>query len=266
MTRIKGQVSQFMAAIRAEGVPTSEQMVNEAFRRCGLTPDKVKADFVRGNFNSLLNKVWLETLKVLEEYEEKAYTSGIPEHLARLRPGDFSEAERRYRGSATEAFRFLFHRLYAYLRECFLSIAQSRKARGGKDFELQISKLFDLMKVPYEMTESRYRVDFLMPNREHFERDKTRSILASVKRTLRERWREVVEELYSTRCPNVYLLTADKSVSAGQQEAIIKYNIRLVVWDEVKEKRFKETPHVLSYSDWARDELGHFIQIWSRQA
>ena len=39
---------------------------------------------------------------------------------------------------------------YPHLRRCFLSISQSRKSRGGKDFELQIEGLLTLAGLPFD--------------------------------------------------------------------------------------------------------------------
>jgi len=160
------------------------------------------------------------------------------------------------------AIRFLFHSLYPHLREIFLSISQSRKARGGRDFELQFGKLLELMNIPYQKIKRAYRVDFMIPSDDVFKRNPTAGAIASAKRTLRERWREVVEELQAMRSPNIFLVTADYDVSKGHVKAICgDYRIHLVVWDQVKEK-YSGEPLVLGYTKWANDRIPILKQFW----
>jgi len=103
-----------------------------------------------------------------------------------------------------------------------------------------------LMDVPFERVDQKYRVDFILPSSEFLKRNKTRAVIASAKRTLRERWREVVEELFNTRAPNIYLITADTDVTDNHIMSICRqYNIHLVVWDKVKEERFPVEDMVL---------------------
>jgi hypothetical protein len=84
----------------------------------------------------------------------------------------------------------------------------------------------------------------------------------TAKRTLRERWREVVEELYDMRSPNIFLITADYDVSKGHVEAICNQNrLHLVVWEEVK-KKYKNDPLVLSYNQWAKERLPILKKFW----
>lgn len=86
----------------------------------------------------------------------------------------------------------------------------------------------------------------------------------SAKRTLRERWREVVEELYNTRAPNVFIITADLDVTPGHVDFICdKYNIHLVVWDEVKHKKFADRDLVLGYTAWANERIPVLQQFWT---
>lgn len=90
--------------------------------------------------------------------------------------------------------------------------------------------------------------------------------MLSAKRTLRERWREVVEELYNTRSPNVYLATADslKGISQEKVEQIKQYNVHLLVWDDIKATKFMNEPMVLGYSDFANKEILVFRNYWLR--
>ena len=83
-----------------------------------------------------------------------------------------------------------------------------------------------------------------------------------MKRTLRERWAEVAEELFNLRAPNVFLFTADENPTNTHAERLADYNIHLVVWDDVKTQKFPERPLVLGYTEWANRRLGMLSQHW----
>ncbi len=264
MADTKARVKAMMERIRREQrLPRSEAIVEEAFERLQLVPGRLSPDEVLCNFNELLRSVWDEALRVLEEHEERSYAKGIPSLLATEVPGTVSDAEQvaRRKGFAAGVLHLLAS-WYPLLRECFLSVAQSRKSRGGKDFELQIERLLELAQVPYEKQAGPLRTDLILPDNVTFKRDRTVCAVVSIKRTLRERWQQVVDELYELRAPNVFLLTADQNISKSKVARIADNNIHLVVWDEVKQARHRDIPLVVGYTEWAHSSLRRLRQQW----
>ncbi len=257
MSEVKKDVQKLMKRVREGKLPSSEVIVNETFSELGYSDSECSVEYIRKNFNRILHEAWQKTLEVLERYEHNTYAEGIPDELLKIKEIEFNEAENEVREKGfAYSFKSLFSKLYPYLLECFLSISQSRKTRGGRDFELQFGKLLELMKVPYQKIHRTYRVDFMIPSDEAFHNNKTTSAIVSAKRTLRERWREVVEELYAMRAPNVFLITADNKISVGQVNDICKnYSMHLVVWDEIKENKFASEPLVISYTQFANEKI-----------
>ena len=230
-----------MKRVREKGrLPSSDVIVGETFERLGLVVGTVTPDDVLTHFNHYLHDVWTETLVTLEKYEEKSYSEGIPREFIQEFPEDFEAAATvSDRDGFKEGFVTVFGRLYPMLRRSFLSVSQSRMTRGGRDFELQIERLLTLAEVPFHKQEIENRTDLILPDLTTHQRNRTLSAVVSVKRTLRERWAEVAEELFNLRSPNVFLLTADKNVTQNHVNRICgQYNIHLVVWDEVKERKF----------------------------
>jgi len=265
MTELKNMISKLMRRVRQTGnLPGSADIVSEAFHSLGYTAGNIQPRDVVSRFNDLLREVWEETLRVLERHEERAYAQGIPRELVEEYPDLFQKAEET---AATRGFRAgvarLFVMWYPLLRQCFLSISQSRKQRGGKDFELQIEGLLTLGEIPFHKQERRYRTDLILPDVDTFDRNRNISVVVSVKRTLRERWSEVAEELFNLRSPNVFLFTADENVSRRHVNRICgQYNIHLVLWDVEKEEKFGQEPLVLGYTEWANSRLPVFRQHW----
>ena len=259
------QMRRLMRRVRQEGqLPSSVEIVRETFERLDYVSESLEPAQVIARFNEMLWNLWKETLVTLERYEESSYAIGIPRRFSEEFPESFERAERKASSQGFRAgFTLLFNELYPRFRDAFLSVSQSRKTRGGKDFELQIEGLLDLAGLPYHRQETENRTDLILPDLQTHRANRNISAVVSIKRTLRERWAEVAEELFNLRSPNVFLFTADDSVSQNHVNRICdQYNIHLVVWDHVKRSKHPERPLVLGYSDWATDRLPVIMQYW----
>jgi hypothetical protein len=262
---MKERLKKLMKRVRKKGgLPSSSRIVDETFERLGYTPGNIQQNDILENFNDILREIWEETLVTLEEYEERSYATGIVEQLIEEFPEDYKEAER---VSQDQGFKSgvltLFNKWYLYLRLAFLSVGQSRKQRGGKDFELQVEKLLDIAEIPYIKQERQNRTDLVLPDVETFNRNRNIAVVVSLKRTLRERWAEVAEELFNLRSPNIFLFTADENVTGNHVNRICgQYNIHLVVWDSVKEEKFQDRALVLGYTEWATKRLPILMANW----
>jgi hypothetical protein len=254
-----------MKHVRQQGrLPSSAVIVEETFERLGYVHGDVENAEVIRRFDEMLWNVWKETLVTLEMYEEASYARGIPHQFALTFPESFERAEQEAAAKGfRDGFAALFYELYPRFRDAFLSVSQSRKTRGGKDFELQIERLLDLAGIPYHRQETEHRTDLILPNLDTHRTNRNISAIVSVKRTLRERWAEVAEELFNLRSPNVFLFTADENVSQNHVNRICdQYNIHLVVWDKIKSSKHADRPLVLGYSEWAGSRLTVLSQYW----
>jgi hypothetical protein len=266
---LREEIASMMARVRNGRLPASEMIVEVAFKELGYGPEGPDNESIRKEFNSRLKQVFEYTLEVLERFEENAYVEGVPDELIKSRPDILDEAAEIIRGSQDinigirRAFKYMFRELYPMLRRIFLSISQSRKTRGGRDFELQFGKLLEMAGVTYQKVGRQTRTDFMIPSDDMFNLNPNAALVLSAKRTLRERWREVAEELFNLRSPNVYLITADNRVSSGHAEQICRrYRIHLVVWDDLKNSRFANEPLVIGYSQLAQDVIPSFEERW----
>lgn len=136
--------------------------------------------------------------------------------------------------------------------EEFISIAQTvlqrRKARSGRSLELHVKQLL-LEENLIENTQFSYqpklidktKPDFVFPSEEAYNNesfsDQDLRVLA-VKSTIRDRWRQVLEE--AKRVPTKHLLTVQEGVSKEQFQQITEANVRLVVPKPIHSKYPKE--------------------------
>jgi len=225
-------------------------------------------DEVRANFNSHLRDLFIDTPKVLEEHERQIDAGEILPQFVSSQTESL-ERERglmREEGDDVSAFQSAVIRLmkdwHETLRGLFLTISQSRKQRGGKDFEYQIQIMLELAEIPHEVQTRRERADFILPGIEMLRQNRPRAVLLSAKRTLRERWQEVVDELQRIGCPNTYLATTDENLTANVVAEIHQRNIYLVVWDEMKAAKFPASAAVVGYSQFVNELTNHFLPRW----
>lgn len=129
------------------------------------------------------------------------------------------------------------------------SLIQSRAARAGDTVEMIIGRLLSIQGIPHERKvwypgRNGEQLDIVIPNKNTLLNTPEKAIIISVKRKVRERWREVVGEAYILRCvhripDNIWFITVTCDVSKYAVSAMVKLNIRVYVPDNCYEE-FKE--------------------------
>ena len=114
-------------------------------------------------------------------------------------------------------------RIFPYVYRISLSNTQSRRSRAGKTFEAIIYKVYDCLDYTFDSQSKVGRkiftelglgkkVDSILPNIEAYQKRRNKTIIGTMKTTLRERWQEVAEEIERTKIPEIHLLTADVNI------------------------------------------------------
>ena len=145
----------------------------------------------------------------------------------------------------------------------FMSIAQSRKTRAGHSFENLHNALFKELEYPFdEQKVINGKPDFIMPSYDHFLRNPPDCIIFTAKRTLRERWRQIVTE--GTRGLGFFLATIDEDVSSTQLAEMHHNRIFLVCPESIKSSRYSNSVNVLSFKQFFLDYLDPSMARWRR--
>lgn len=271
-------IPQLVENIRSKETPAPKSIVMEAFQNTGLynvnEEPQVSAEKVKEDFNDYLEEVFEETLKVLEKYESITYQK-VLERIPETDPKTIESALESFREhkdnfqKLKEALKEILPKWENQLWKVFQSKGQSRKVRGGTDWEYQIANLLNLLGADYDKHKARYRMDFMLPSEDFFKEYRQRSFVISAKRTLRERWQEVVEELQSYNAPNIYLATAEEKDNISRDKAkqiAEEYNIHLIVWNNVKEEKFRDMPSVKGFNQLAEEILDFKDQYWTEKS
>ena len=114
-----------------------------------------------------------------------------------------------------------------------MSAFQRRKSRAGTAFENQLAMLFDGRDIRYSAqsyTEGKSKPDFIFPSIEDYHNPEfpiARLTMLGAKTTIKERWRQVLDE--ADRIEDKHLITLEAAVSEDYTRAMAKDRLNLVV-------------------------------------
>ncbi|WP_096029697.1 type II restriction endonuclease [Campylobacter lanienae] len=161
-----------------------------------------------------------------------------------------------------------------YIYELCLSNTQSRRSRAGKIFEAIIYYLYEYFNYSFNSQAKVGKrafsdlglgkvVDSILPSVEAFKNFRNKTIVGSMKTTLRERWQEVVEEIDRSNLPNIYLLTCDTDISTSKITQMSQHNIVLVVLNSVKSK-LENFHNVITFESYFAHEIPQILNYWDK--
>lgn len=161
-----------------------------------------------------------------------------------------------------------------YIYQLCLSNTQSRRSRAGKTFEGIIYFLYDYLGYDFDsqsqVGKSSFSrlglgklVDSILPGIKAFNERRDKTIIGTMKTTLRERWQEVVEEVSRSNVPNIYLLTVDDDISENKVIQMGNHNIVLVVAQSVKNQaHLKNKRGVIDFESYFMEEIPNIMNYW----
>lgn len=145
-----------------------------------------------------------------------------------------------------------------------MSIFQSRKSRAGKAFEYIIKELFTRLSYPFseQVDIDGAKPDFVMPSEAYFNDKPLDSIIFTAKRTLRERWRQVVTE--ANKGYGYYLATIDEKITRSQIQQAESHKIYIVVPRSLKENNivYADSYSVISFEQFFEQQLDPAMKRW----
>ena len=183
--------------------------------------------------------------------------------------GDYKEFKEKF----THYFGKYASGISPYIYELCLSNTNSRRSRAGKTLESVVYFLYDYFNYPFasqtkigkkEFTRLNLGkvVDSILPSVKAFEARRDKTIIGSMKTTLRERWQEVVEEIGRSGVPSIYLLTCDDNISESKIRQMSGHNIVLVVLKEIKDK-LPNFRNVISFEEYFSNEIPQILKYWN---
>lgn len=167
-------------------------------------------------------------------------------------------------------------RVYPYIYALALSNTNSRRSRAGKTFEAIIYKMYEVLDYPFDSQGKVGRkifdevglgkkVDSVLPSIEAFKMRRNRTIIGTMKTTLRERWQEVAEEIERTKIPEIHLLTVDDHIALSKAKEMSNHNIVIVGPKKLAEsKDLKGLKNIISFEEYFYEEIPKYLEYWKK--
>ncbi len=166
-------------------------------------------------------------------------------------------------------------RVFPYVYRLSLSNTQSRRSRAGSTFESIMYKIYDSLEYSYDSQKKVGRktfdklglgkkVDSILPSVECYQKRRNKTIVGTMKTTLRERWQEVAEEIERTKIPEIHLLTLDEDISLSKGREMSQHNIIVVAYEWVADKKeLAGMKNIISFEEYLFEELPVIQKFWS---
>ena len=148
------------------------------------------------------------------------------------------------------------------LDKFFVSLGQTRHPHIVKTFELLVCKLIATAYAGAAQAVLVGQPDFIMPTVEHFRRTPADCMVVSVKRSVRDRWRQIVSD--GTQPQAFYVATLDEEVSKVELFEMEASHFHLVVTDRVKNGRhdYRAAANVITFEELCAQHLDPCVARW----
>lgn len=231
-------------------LPRGYDICVEAMRNV-LAGHESDLDWIKDNFSDLIEEVQREAYRLYLKAERPAANRSIRTVFSRELPNG---------ASSDQLFDLLAANFWA-LDKFFLGLTQGRRPRAGNAFEYVIKVLFKTLGYPYTpQAIINGQPDFLLPNIEHYKKNAMDCIIFTVKRTLRERWRQIISE--GTQGHQFFLATIDEKVAAKAFPLMLSSRIYLVVPEAIRLKCYPKIVNVLSFESFFLKHLDPAMARW----
>jgi hypothetical protein len=244
------EVLQLLKKAFQKRIPTGREIAIKAVT-AGLTDRGNNVEWIKANFSNLVESVQINAYEEYLVAERLAGREALEEVFLPLVPAD---------ATADAAIKVVSGRFYP-LDRFYLALTQGRRPRAGKAFEFVIRELFTRLGYPFTpQALINGQPDFVLPSIDHFNLNAPDCIIFTVKRTLRERWRQIVTE--GTRGLGFFLATIDEKVGTRDLGEMLNSRINLVVPDRIKQQCYGAVPNVISFEYFFRFHLDPAMQRW----
>lgn len=269
---------------RSKCIRTSQEIIDKIFKENPVYIQSIKNKEVSQSISGLRELAWNEYLKDEVDFniilmQELHTTLKTPKHILELlvneKITELKEKEllKEVRNLCGEYAGIVF----PYIYKIALSNTNSRRSRAGKTFESIIYKVYDTLEYDFDSQSKVGRktftelglgkkVDSILPNISCYEQRRNKTIIGTMKTSLRERWQEVAEEIERTKIPEIHLLTVDEIISKSKAQEMANHNIIIVAYDWIANSEpLASMKNIISFEDYLFEEIPSILKFWNEQ-
>lgn len=244
------KVLELLKEHRDKVLPTGREITTAAIKK-ELGANRNNLTWIKSHFSELVESTQITAYEIYKAEERTCVSQAVKKVFGKFLPS---------KPTANDLFKVLENNFWS-IDQFFLSLSQSRRARAGKAFEYIIKALFDILSYPYTphpVIDG--QPDFLLPSEEHFRNNAMDCIIFTVKRTLRERWRQIVTE--GTRGYLFFLATIDEKITTSQLGQIQNHRIYVVAPERIRSEVYPNQPNVISFEAFFELHLDPAMNRW----
>lgn len=209
-------------------------------------------EWIKSHFGELVEDIQVRAYEIYLESEQEAAGEALKAVFRDL--ADETDVD--------EIFEVLKDQLHT-LDRFFLSLTNGRRPRAGYAFEYLMRDLFEVLGYPFTANpDIGGRPDMVLPGEERYKEYPLDCIILTIKRSLRERWRQIVTEGADAR--GFFLATIDESVSENALNQMMEAQIHLVVPGRLtgEVEHYRDRGNVISYEYFFRHYLDPAMERW----
>lgn len=278
------ELDKLIKKYRKEHIRNSQEIVDKVFRENTSFIKQVQKGNVSKSIADLREIVWKEYLedevhfnvllmqdlhKILNTPKE-ILDAILKKDFSNLKGNDLKEEIIKICGEYAG-------RVYPYIYKISLSNTNSRRSRAGKTFEAIVYKIYECLDYSFDsqgkvgrktFTELGLgkKVDSILPSISAYEKRRNKTIIGTMKTSLRERWQEVAEEIERTKIPEIHLLTADEDISKSKAQEMNNHNIIVVAYDWIANSdSLKSMKNIISFEEYLFEEIPSILKFWSNE-
>jgi hypothetical protein len=232
---------------------TGSEVVKRAIVK-ELGENETESGWIKEHFSELVESIQRGAYAIYLESEKAAAGSALRDTLMTF-AGPNPTAER-----ILDAVVANVHAIDRF----FLGLTQGRRARAGSAFEVLVRQLFTVMGYPFTAKPKiDGNPDFVLPSKNYYQRRPLDCIIFTVKRSLRERWRQIVTEGKNAR--GFFLATIDEKVSSVDIAEMERQKIYLVVPARLKAEiaSYNKASHVLTFEQFLLHHVDPARNVWA---
>lgn len=248
------ELTQLLTIAARKHIPTGSAIAERAMAKV-LKEQKFngRSLWLKRNFSMLVEEVQVRAFELYLESQAPAADIAFREILGPLLPSKPTKAQ----------FFELLHDNFQAIDRFFLGLGQGRKSRAGSAMEFVIQTLISRLGYPYTpQAKIDGQPDFLFPSVEHFQKMAMDCIIFTVKRTLRERWRQIVTE--GSKGLQFFLATIDENIATKELAIMKNHRVWMVVPKRVKADCYRKIPNVLTFEDFLAQHLDPAMIRWEK--
>lgn len=228
------------------GLPSTEDIVKEAYENVEKnSPEKLKPDYIKKNFSEMNELLFYGTYEVYKIHEKKAFDNMTQKILDGYDQKSFSKNDVKKILSVGVQKSSEFEK----------SLKQSRASRAGKAYEFIVMDLLDRMGIKNEHITKEDKksglrpIDIVIPDRDTAINNPDQAQFLSLKTSLKDRWKLVVEDQKQGQRTHLLTLLQNEKMSTAVAEKISENGIFTYVPDKIKDEQFKSLNRIRKLSD-----------------